>query len=215
MTKTKTKTKTKAAILKLDKLTDKIILGYKKNDNLIAQAVRVYLARKRQTSAKTKTRSEVNLTKAKVWRQKGTGRARHGSRSAPIFVKGGVSHGPTGEQNYKLKLPKKMRQRAIISALADKVKGDKIGVLAGLEKLSGKTKEFAGSLVTIGVKPEKILIVYDSLEAKTLLAGKNLPYLTFVRVGSLNALDILKAKLLLLTPDSINKLGKNGLKPSN
>jgi large subunit ribosomal protein L4 len=102
----------------------KEIFGQKINNKLLAQAVRVYRGRKRKASAKTKSRSEVVASKRKIWRQKGTGRARHGSRNAPIFVKGGVAHGPTGKQNFTKKLSKKMKKAALKSALATKA-GDK------------------------------------------------------------------------------------------
>ena len=73
------------------------IFGAKVNPSLVNQAVRVYLSNQRQASARTKSRGEVKVTKAKIWRQKGTGRARHGSRNAPIFVGGAKAHGPTGQ----------------------------------------------------------------------------------------------------------------------
>ena len=82
----------------------------KVNQALMTQAVRVYLSNQRQTPAQTKSRSQVKVTKSKIWRQKGTGRARHGSKNAPIFVGGAKAHGPTGEQNFKLKMSKKMKQ---------------------------------------------------------------------------------------------------------
>jgi LSU ribosomal protein L4P len=112
------------------------------NPPLMAQAVRVYLANQRKAHPKTKTRAEVNRTKAKWYRQKGTGRARHGSRAAPIFVGGGVAHGPTGEQNYQLKMPKKMKKAALFSALTSKFKEKEILVVKGLEKIEPKPKKW-------------------------------------------------------------------------
>lgn len=83
------------------------IFATKPNQALLAQAVQIYLARARQASAKVKTRSEVNRTKKKWFKQKGTGNARHGARTAGIFVGGGVAHGPNGQQHYKLNLAAK------------------------------------------------------------------------------------------------------------
>ena len=95
------------------------------NSSLMAQAIRVYLSNQRQAPAKTKSRGEVKVTKKKVWRQKGTGRARHGSRNAPIFVGGGKAHGPSGTQNYKLKMSKKMKKASLFSALSEQFKAKK------------------------------------------------------------------------------------------
>src|SRR3989337_4392523 len=93
---------------KVDTMTlPKEIFGLPDNPNLMAQAIRVYLANQHQGSKKTLTRGEVNRTTAKVWKQKGTGRARHGSRKAPIFVGGGIAHGPRGVTAASLKLTKK------------------------------------------------------------------------------------------------------------
>src|SRR5690554_4960009 len=85
------------------------VFGQKANPTLLAQAVRVYLSNLRQGTSKVKTRSEVSRTRAKWYRQKGTGNARHGARSAPIFVGGGVAHGPNGQQNWTKSLSRKMK----------------------------------------------------------------------------------------------------------
>src|SRR3989337_4248642 len=93
---------------------------------ILAQAVRVWLSNQRAANAKTKTRTEVSKTTAKMYKQKGTGRARHGSYSAPIFVGGGVAHGPTGGENWKLKLPAKMTKKALLGALSIRAREKKL-----------------------------------------------------------------------------------------
>jgi large subunit ribosomal protein L4 len=93
---------------------------------LVVQTIRAFLANQRKARAKTKTRSEVVGSRKKVWRQKGTGRARHGTRQAPVFVGGGVSHGPSGNQNYHQKVNQKMAQKAWQSALATKAEAGKL-----------------------------------------------------------------------------------------
>ena len=85
---------------------------------LVAQTARAFLANQRKARAHAKTRAEVVGSGAKIWRQKGTGRARHGDRQAPIFVGGGVAHGPTGAQNYRQKISQKMGRRAVLAVLA-------------------------------------------------------------------------------------------------
>jgi len=119
----------------------KNIFAVKINESLMAQAVRVYLSNQRKSRTKTKSRGEIVLTKAKWFRQKGTGRARHGARSAPIFVGGGVAHGPTGEQNYHLKMSKKMKKQALFSALTSKFKANEVMVIKDLAKIEPKTKK--------------------------------------------------------------------------
>ena len=98
----------------------KAVFGAKVNEILLAQYRRVFLNNQRRAKPKSKTRGEVTGSGKKIWRQKGTGRARHGDRYANIFVGGGVAHGPTGKENYSLKLTRKMRQSALSSALSQK-----------------------------------------------------------------------------------------------
>src|SRR3989339_2278990 len=124
------------------KLPEKIF-GAKVKPIVMAQAVRVYLSNQRKALAKTKTRADVAKTTAKMFKQKGTGRARHGSYAAPIFVGGGVAHGPSGEQNYKLSLSSKMRKLALLGALSAKASAHEIMVIEGSDKATGKTKQLA------------------------------------------------------------------------
>jgi len=131
----------------------KEIFGKEVSEKLLAQAVRVYLANKRQAPAKTKSRGEIKTSKRKIWRQKGTGRARHGSRNAPIFVKGGVAHGPRGNQNFSLKMPKKMKRAALLGALTNKADDKKIFVIEDFTKIKPKTKE-AQKLIDVLLKKE-------------------------------------------------------------
>jgi len=113
------------------------IFNAKINPSLMNQAVRVYLSNQRLASARTKDRNDINVTHAKVWRQKGTGRARHGSRNAPVFVGGSKTHGPSGFQNFYLKLPQKMKQLSLFSALTAKLKEGEIGFPKRLEVGNG------------------------------------------------------------------------------
>src|SRR3989344_1501184 len=118
----------------------KEVFGVKINQPLMAQAVRVYLANQRQGNASTKSRGDISLTTAKWYRQKGTGRARHGAKSAPIFVGGGVAHGPK-PKDYSLNLPQKMKKAALYSELSLKAKDGEIKILSGLSKITPKSKE--------------------------------------------------------------------------
>lgn len=201
----------------------KEIFDAKINPVLMAQAVRVYLANQRQAPAKTKHRGEVAYSTRKLYRQKGTGRARHGAKSAPIFVKGGVAHGPEGTQNYDLKLSQKMKKAALKSALTEKLKAKEIIIITGLEKLSGKTKQMVEIIVNIkkgdsfGMKKLKIKnkknfkinIVLPAIWELIIRAGKNIPYLTLFQAKQLNTYEVLNSGVLILAKESVEVLEKN------
>lgn len=181
------------------------IFGAKINPTLLAQAVRVFLSNQRKAQARTKTRAEVSRTKAKWYRQKGTGRARHGARSAPIFVGGGRAHGPTGLENYQMALPKKMGQVALISALSSRARDKEIIVVEGLEKVK-KTKEMKEMLKKIEEKKQKLLLVLPEKLKNVILAARNIPVLRILEVKSLNTYEVLKAGKILITKEGIKKL---------
>ena len=190
------------------------IFAAKLNPRLMAQAVRVYLANQRQGGAKTKTRSEVNRTKAKWYRQKGTGRARHGSRAAPIFVGGGVAHGPTGKENYQLNMSQRMKKAALFSGLTDKLKNQKIVVVKGLEKIEPKTKKMKKILENLGITGEvkkTLLILPEKLE-NVILAGRNLAGLNLISANLLNVYQVLNNEQLIFMENSIDKLKETFLK---
>lgn len=180
---------------------DKIFKA-KINPPLMAQAVRVYLSNQRQASARAKDRGDVAVTHAKVWRQKGTGRARHGSRNAPVFVGGAKAHGPSGEQNYWRKLSKKQKRAALSSALSLKFKDNQIMCISGLEKLEPKTKTFDQVFTKLKILKKNLLLYAagDNLKRGT----ANLPYLTLT--GSLNTYNTLKAQTLIFTKEALAKL---------
>jgi len=195
----------------------KEVFGAKINDVLMAQAVRVYLANQRQGNAHTKTRGEIDLTKAKWYRQKGTGRARHGAKSAPIFVGGGVAHGPR-KHSFSLVLPKKMRRVSLVSALSQKAKDGEITVLSGFTKIEPKTKIMNQVLIKITEDPKnkkKILFV-TSGSSKDLpnvfRAGKNIKNLELMSANLLNTYEVLKYKNLFMMKESVDVLTGEGNK---
>lgn len=180
--------------------------GAKLNPQLLAQSVRVYLANQRKAKAKTKTRGEVKLTGAKWFRQKGTGRARHGARSAPIFVGGGVAHGPRGRQK-RMTLPQKMRKQALAAALSRKLQEKDLLVVGGLEMFEGKTKELEGILKVF--QGEKFLLVLSPKKSSVSQAARNLARVVVKTVNSLHPYDILNGGKILITPEAIETLKKN------
>ena len=189
-------------------LPNKLFVG-KINQILMAQAVRVYLANQRQSKAKTKDRSEVRGSSRKIWRQKGTGRARHGDRYAPIFVGGGRAHGPTGNQNYKLKITKKMKKLSLFSALTGKYKEGEIFVVRGLEKVEPKTNKMVlvlGKIVPrpkTGKKAKKLTLVLPGVVDNVIRASRNIKGVNLAQARLLNTYQVLNGGNLVLAEESL------------
>ena len=182
------------------------IFGVTKYDHLINQAAIFQMANERRATAKTKTKGEVRGGGRKPWRQKGTGRARAGSSRSPIWKGGGVTFGPTGNENYKKKMPKKMRQFALFATLSNKVRANEVIVLDKIEFKNIKTKQVNEMLNLLPAKEGTFLYVYSIAKPKILLSMKNLPYLTALSVSALNIVDILKYKFLLIEKETIKKI---------
>lgn len=183
------------------------------NKILLAQAVRVYLANQRQGNASTKTRGEVDGSSAKIYRQKGTGRARHGSKRAPIFVKGGVVFGPR-PRDFGLTLPAKMKRKALFSALSAKVADKTLIIVEGFEALEAKTKKFVQALTKLGVteKKQSLLFVTDSKAEKVKRAGRNIPGVDFAGATRLNAYEVLKSKRVVIMREALEEMEKTFFK---
>lgn len=185
----------------------KEIFGAPINEQLMAQAIRVYLSNQRKAKAKTKTRAEIRGSRRKIWRQKGTGRARHGDRYAPIFVGGGRAHGPTGKENYKLKMSKAMKKKALFSALTSKLKEKEVIAIKGLGKVEPKTKEMAKIITSLPLKgKKKILLVLPTILDNVIRAGRNLAGVDLAQANQLNTYQILNHDQLVLMEESIEKL---------
>lgn len=182
----------------------KDIFGQKPNKSLLAQAVRVYLSNQRLAHAKTKGRGEVSRTTKKVYRQKGTGGARHGARSAPLYVGGGIAHGPRGIENHSRLLPKAMRTKALISALSLKAVDGGI-VIVSLDKVEPKTNNVAKFFKKMNMPKATVVLG----EQKDLLrAARNIKDIVFVPVDVLNTYQVMAAKILVLTEDAVVSLEK-------
>ncbi len=184
----------------------KEMFGVKINDVLISQAVRVYLANQRQGTAKTKDRGEVDRTTKKIWQQKGTGRARHGSRRAPIFVGGGRVFGPR-PRDFSLHLSKKMKTQALFSSLSSKLKDNEIKIIKGLETIEPKTKIMAQVLQALGIEQDKkVLLVMPKIDTNVYRAGRNIEGMQILSANTLNTYRVLDNNLILLMKDSIDIL---------
>ena len=164
-------------------------------DKLLAQAVRVHLANQRQGTQSALTRAEVNRTRKKLYKQKGTGGARHGDRKAPIFVGGGISFAPK-PRDYSLKLSKSMRKKALDEALKLK----KTEKLAISENFNGKTKDLAKLLT--GAK--SYLLITHGHQENLWRAARNMANVTVIPQQLLNTYEVLKAEKVF-TVDATHK----------
>lgn len=189
------------------KLPEKVF-GAKWRADLVHQVVESIRSNKRAGTADTKGRGEVRGGGKKPWKQKGTGRARHGSTRSPIWVGGGVTHGPLSEKNYKRKISKKMRAEALFSVLSKKLKDNEIIFVDSLEISEIKTKNALeimrnlskGSKIRVlasATKPRVLTTLFTRNE-KTEKSFRNLPQLEIVFLKNLNPLDVLNHKYLLI-----------------
>ena len=183
---------------------DKAVFGAKVNQQLLSQAVRVYSFNQRQGTSRVKTRSEIKLTKKKWYRQKGTGNARHGAKSAHIFVGGGVAHGPKGIENWSRKLTKSMRRQAMLSALS--AQAESIIVCDAISNLDGKTKSAVQILSKFSTLKDKVLVVLAGESEKTQKSMRNLPNVLLVGSDQLNTFNVAMADLIVFTKDSLKEV---------
>jgi large subunit ribosomal protein L4 len=175
------------------------------NQPLLAQAIRVYLSNGRQGTSRVKTRGEIVRTKKKWYKQKGTGNARHGARSAHIFVGGGVAHGPKGNENWSKNLNKKMKLKALATALTLQAK--QIVVSDEVAKLDGKTKSGVELLKKSGVDAQaKVLVVVSDLNENLDRSLRNLEQVLLRRAYKVNALDIAMADQIVITSDAVKEI---------
>ncbi len=186
----------------------KEIFDVKFNADLVHQVSVSMSANSRQVSAHAKTRSEVSGGGKKPWRQKGTGRARHGSIRSPLWKGGGVTHGPRNDRIFEREIPKKMRRKALLMVLSQKAADKQLVVLDTLELEKGKTKEMAKSLVKLPCANQATLLALPNYDKKIFLATRNIKKTSIEDARNLNVLQLLNHKYLLLTKESIKTIEK-------
>lgn len=175
--------------------------------SLLAQAVRVFEDRTHFGLSRVKTRSEVNVSRRKIYKQKGTGGARHGAKSAHIFVGGGVVHGPTGMKR-NLVLPLNMKKKALLIALSSKFSTNKAVLVEGLAKVK-KTNEASKAIDLIKKASEiksKVLVVLANNDVKISRFFKNINDVETVKFADLNAFLVLKKSLVLIDSKVFDKI---------
>lgn len=190
------------------------MFGRRWNPDLVHQVIRAIESNARRPLAHTKGRGEVSGGGRKPWRQKGTGRARHGSIRSPLWRGGGVTHGPTNERDVKKKANKKMRRLALFTALSRKVQQDELRVVRSLSLPEPKTK-YAVRLLTaiLGAGRVSALIVPAAeSEGKLRRASHNVDTLRSVAPENLNARDVLRFKYVVIEEPAIAMMEKTFVK---
>ena len=182
------------------------------NSDLVSQVVNVQKNNRRQVIAHTKDRSEVRGGGKKPWKQKGTGRARHGSTRSPIWKGGGVAFGPRKQRIFKREIPLKMKRKALFMVLSAKAKESFLIVLDKIEIENIKTKTFFNILKKLPCKGKNCLISFPKLDKKMVLSARNLPKVKTVETRNLNALDLLSFKYLILPKESVKVIRETFLK---
>jgi large subunit ribosomal protein L4 len=184
----------------------------KVNMQLLSQAIRYYESNSHTGLAKTKTRAEVKISKRKIYRQKGTGNARHGAKSAPIFVGGGVTHGPRATKR-KVLLNKKMRQNALALALSYKNRKNEVIVIDGLSqvKKARQGQILIDKLSKVYVNAKRFLLVYSQANKKIVKALSNLKTLTLIESKNLNAYQVFYAGIVIFDSGVFAKVKKDNL----
>lgn len=180
----------------------KELFGQKPNLNLLSQAYYVYQSRSHPGTHKTKTRGEITATTAKVYRQKGTGRARHGSKRAPIYVGGGIAFGPTGEKR-NLSLSKKLTKLALIYALSARAREQKVFVVDP-KSFDGKTKTASNILGKLGAKGKFLLLHGGGKEV--MRSVRNIAGVSVMPAKNVNAYEVIKSQNLVITRDALQVL---------
>jgi large subunit ribosomal protein L4 len=180
------------------------IFGIDVNESAMYIAVQNQLANRRQGTHSTKTKSEVRGGGVKPWRQKGTGRARHGSIRSAQWIKGGIVLGPK-PRSYSYTLPKKLKKLALKSALSSKVADNEILVLDQLNFDNIKTKQMVGVLNSLKVD-KSALIVLDGKNENVEKSARNIPGVKTAFVNTINVFDILKYDKFIITKDAVEKV---------
>ena len=187
----------------------KIAVGFEfveegKGNQAVHDTVVAYMAAQRHGTAKTKDRGEVSGTGKKPWRQKGTGRARTGSRRTNIFTGGGVTHGPR-PRDYAKKVNSKTRQLALRKALSERIKDGEVVVVDNLKLESHKTKDLHAQIEALAPKGT-VLLVTGEADRNLSLAARNIPLVQLVEAEGLNTYEVLKPDVIIISKDGLQKI---------
>lgn len=187
---------------------DADIFGIEPNLSVLHQVITAQLAGRRRGTASTKTRAEVRGGGRKPWRQKGLGRARHGSIRSPIWVGGGVAHGPK-PRDYSQRTPKKMKRLALKSALSARASEDAVFVVEDLDWSAPKTKQAVSLLDAMGAGGKTLVILY-TLDGVAGRSFRNLPEVRLSEPGHITPYDVLWSDQVVFTSHTVGAVGKTG-----
>src|SRR3989344_1933326 len=171
------------------------LFGQSENNAVVTQLLRVFGSHIHQSTSSTKTRAEVSGGGKKPWKQKGTGRARHGSRRSPIWVHGGVTHGP--KPSSMLSIPKSMKRRALTSLLSTRRTQKQIAIIDDLSYSTPKTQNILKLLNKLPINKNCLILLPNPIE-NTFLSARNIPGLEVTFVGQLSAIDVLSHPGLII-----------------
>ncbi|MBU1148608.1 50S ribosomal protein L4 [Patescibacteria group bacterium] len=177
-------------------------------EEIVHQVALAQMANQRQNLAHTKTRSEVRGGGKKPWRQKGTGRARHGSIRSPIWKGGGITFGPRSNRNFSKMVNKKMKTKAVKMVLSDKAENKAISVMTDLKLEKYKTQDLYKILAKFLKKKESLLLILAKADQKVYRSAKNLPKVETILADSLNVVTLLKYDRLVIAKDSLKKISE-------
>ena len=181
-----------------------VTVGPEKGSQAVHDLVTAYRANRRTGSANTKTRGEVAGNNRKIYRQKGTGNARHGDHQSPIFVGGGVVFGPR-PQDYSKNVNKSTRKLALRRVLGDIISGGKVVTVPSFSIEDGKTKSFVAAVAEIAAG-KKILIIADSFDEKTKQAGRNVQDVTLMSAAEVNVEQLLHANKVVIVESALETI---------
>jgi large subunit ribosomal protein L4 len=178
------------------------VFGIEPNEHVVWLDVKQYLANQRQGTHKSKERAEVNRTTKKLYRQKGTGSARHGSRRAPIFVGGGRVFGPR-PRDYGFKVNKKVKSLAKRSVLSSRAQENKISIVENFTFDAPRTKDYLTFLNSMELNGQKTLLVTPAIDHNVYLSSRNLPRTSVTAAAQINTYDLMNADILIFCEGAI------------
>ena len=194
-----------------EEILDPKLFGVEADPEIVHEMVVAQQKNSRDVLAHTKGRAEVRGGGKKPWRQKGTGRARHGSIRSPLWIGGGITFGPTKFRNFSVKVNKKVKQKALAMVLSDKVANDKLVLVESYNMPEAKTKVLQTAFSKLPNKNRPTLVVTKNAEENIVRASKNLPRVETINFGSLNLVDLMKKEYLVINKELLKKVSEHYL----
>lgn len=185
------------------------LFGVEVDPKIVHEMVVAQQKNSRDVLAHTKGRSEKRGGGKKPWKQKGTGRARHGSIRSPLWMGGGVTFGPTSSRNFSVKVNKKVKQKALAMVLSDKVANNKLVLVESYNLPDAKTKVLQAAFAKLPNKDKSTLIVTKNADENIVRASKNIQRLATINFGSLNLVDLMKKEYLVINKELLKKVSEH------